>query len=62
MDLLSLMLIYHSTAWMELGEISYFAWLIMALKVVLVAFVGLLAINIIFYKDNLIALWNKIKT
>ena len=61
-DLISLMLIYQSTAWMALGEISYLAWLIMALKVVLVAFVGLLAINIIFYKDNLIALWNKIKT
>ena len=61
-DLISLVLIYKSTAWIELGDVSYFAWGIMALKVVLVAFVGLLAVNIIFYKANLIALWNKIKT
>lgn len=61
-DFISLVLIYQSTAWIELGEISYLAWGIMTLKVVLVAFIGLLAINIIFYKDNLIALWNKIKT
>ena len=49
-DLISLVLIYKSTAWIELGDVSYFAWGIMALKVVLVAFVGLLAVNIIFYK------------
>ncbi|WP_418747605.1 polysaccharide biosynthesis C-terminal domain-containing protein [Frisingicoccus sp.] len=60
-DLLSIICIVFATRWICLGVLSYFNWIIMAIKVGIISLVISLLINIIFYRDNTIQMINKYK-
>ncbi len=44
----------------KMSHLSYFAWMVMAVKVACLVGIAVLFVNVLFYRDMLIRLWNKI--
>ena len=50
-DMVSVILMYIFTMWFSLDTVTYFAWFIMAIKVVSASAIAVLIVNIIFYRN-----------
>ena len=59
-DIVSLSLIAFFTRNISMGELSYVAWFVMAIKVAVVVVIIEVVINMIFYRDKLMQLANKL--
>ena len=55
-DILSLLLITYCTQNIILQQITYIAWFVMALKVVVVVGIVQIMINMMFYKEKILSL------
>ena len=53
-DLLTIALLYFATMWIKLGDISYLSWVIMAFEVAGIALVLVAAVNLIFYRKQIL--------
>lgn len=60
-DILSVTICVLLTSWIKLTSVSYTGWFLLAMKVFVMWCFALLIINLIFYKDKIIFLCNKIK-
>lgn len=60
-DVLSFALMLFASSQFELSEVSYFAWVILAVKVSLISAGIMLLINAVFYREKLISLLSILK-
>lgn len=61
-DFLSVVMIVIFTRWIHMSEISYIAWIFMAIKVSLIAIVVLIVVNVVFYRSSLVLALNRVKS
>lgn len=52
-DIVVVICIYFATAWIELSEVTYLAWVVMAIKVAVIVALIVLVINCFVYPDKL---------
>ena len=57
-DIVILLLIISTTSWIKLGQVSYFSWIIMAIKVSVISLMVCLGVNFILYKKQMLRLLN----
>lgn len=60
-DVLIVAITILTTSWIKLTAVSYFAWILLALVVFVIAVVILLLLNLIFYRKNVVWLANNFK-
>ena len=60
-DVLIFLLVFITNPYKYIHNLNYFIWLLMAIKVALIALFILIIVNLIFYKNKIIILYNKIK-
>ncbi len=60
-DILAIALIIIATLWVDLAVDSYGQWIIAAVQVAVSAFLVLLIVNIVFYKQNMLKVYSVIK-
>lgn len=53
-DGITVLLIYLLTRQFSLGDVSYFSWIILAIKVATVSVLVVVMVNLVFYKDKLL--------
>ena len=60
-DIISVVVMILATRWIVLAEISFFAWVVMAIKITLICVCVSLVINLIFYPQLVTSIKNGIK-
>lgn len=55
-DIVILILIICATSWIKLGQVTYYSWFIMAVKISGIALLVCLGVNFIFYKEQMMGL------
>ena len=58
-DIFSCIIMVISTTWITLTNISYFSWILMAIKVFAICAVEVLLINLVIYKDNITGIFRR---
>lgn len=59
-DIITVIVAIMATCWIKMNDISYFAWVINAIEVVVVVMITVIAINCIFYKKMVVRLMKSI--
>ncbi len=59
-DTITVMIASGITYWIKLANINYFSWIIMGLKVAAIWFAVILVVNLIFYRERVLIMFNKL--
>lgn len=59
-DIITIVLCFVLTSWIELDTVSYISWIIMAIKTVFIVSVAVVLVNLVFYKKKILDFVKKI--
>ncbi len=60
-DAITLTLAILATFWIKLSDVSYFSWVIMALKVAVIFALIIISVNLVFYREKLVFFIKRLK-